>query len=180
MPMNRDPVSELTPRQREVLELLSQRASHKEIARRLDISVGRVSQYVRSLKDKFDAQTLGELVAAYRVLGSDSATNTPCNFSLSRDFKLPDEQALAHQGPEADVGRLHFEDAQQTWPSEWAGLQSPEQESSDRSVSRVLDGKHGTFFRVGYMIAVAFGTMLVVLTGITMATALSDLMTSYG
>jgi DNA-binding CsgD family transcriptional regulator len=55
--------SQLTPRERDVLELLVDGASNKEIARRLAISVSTVKFHVRSVADKLGADGRAEAVA---------------------------------------------------------------------------------------------------------------------
>ena len=58
-----DTEAQLTPRERDVLELLVDGASNKEIARRLGISVSTVKFHVRSIADKLDADGRAEAVA---------------------------------------------------------------------------------------------------------------------
>nr|WP_303645129.1 helix-turn-helix transcriptional regulator [Rubellimicrobium arenae] len=54
---------DLTPREREVLELLTQGASNKEIARRLGISVHTAKFHVGRVIDKLDATGRTDAVA---------------------------------------------------------------------------------------------------------------------
>jgi DNA-binding CsgD family transcriptional regulator len=53
----------LTPRELDVLALLAEGASNKEIARQLDISVHTVKFHVRSLIEKLDATGRTDAVA---------------------------------------------------------------------------------------------------------------------
>ncbi len=53
----------LTPREQEVLALLAEGASNKEIARRLRISAHTAKFHVRSLMDKLDAVTRTDALA---------------------------------------------------------------------------------------------------------------------
>ncbi|MBI5527065.1 MAG: response regulator transcription factor [Deltaproteobacteria bacterium] len=55
----------VSPREAEVLELLSQGCRAKEIATRLGISVRTVEKHRDSLRRKYGAETIAELVAAY-------------------------------------------------------------------------------------------------------------------
>jgi DNA-binding CsgD family transcriptional regulator len=57
------PEAPLTPREREVLLLLAEGASNKEIARRLGISVHTAKFHVGSLLDKLDAAGRTDAVA---------------------------------------------------------------------------------------------------------------------
>ena len=58
-----DSETQLTPRERDVLELLVDGASNKEIARRLGISASTVKFHVRSIADKLGADGRAEAVA---------------------------------------------------------------------------------------------------------------------
>jgi DNA-binding CsgD family transcriptional regulator len=58
-----DGETQLTPRERDVLELLVDGASNKEIARALGISVSTVKFHVRSIADKLGADGRAEAVA---------------------------------------------------------------------------------------------------------------------
>lgn len=55
--------TQLTPREHDVLELLVDGASNKEIGRRLDISTSTVKFHVRSIADKLGADGRTEAVA---------------------------------------------------------------------------------------------------------------------
>jgi DNA-binding NarL/FixJ family response regulator len=55
--------AELTPREQDVLELLADGASNKEIARRLGISASTVKFHVRSIADKLGADGRTDAVA---------------------------------------------------------------------------------------------------------------------
>lgn len=56
----------LTPRQREVVELLAQGFSHKEIGARLFLATSTVKQYVADAKARFGANTTIGLVTKWR------------------------------------------------------------------------------------------------------------------
>ena len=64
-----DPHAGLTPRELEVLVLLAEGASNKEIARRLGISVHTAKFHVGSLLDKLDATGRTDAVAHAARLG---------------------------------------------------------------------------------------------------------------
>lgn len=63
---NRDAVSMLTIREKEVLHLLSQSYQYKEIAARLYISNDTVRTYIRSIYDKLQVHTRSEAVNKLR------------------------------------------------------------------------------------------------------------------
>lgn len=64
-----EPVTGLTPREIEVLNLMAEGASNKTIARRLEISVHTVKFHVGSLLDKLDAAGRTDAVAQAAQLG---------------------------------------------------------------------------------------------------------------
>jgi DNA-binding CsgD family transcriptional regulator len=64
-----DPDAALTPREREVLELMAEGASNKMIARALDISVHTAKFHVGSVIDKLDATGRTDAVAQAARLG---------------------------------------------------------------------------------------------------------------
>jgi DNA-binding CsgD family transcriptional regulator len=64
-----EPVTGLTPREIEVLNLMAEGASNKTIARRLEISVHTVKFHVGSLLDKLDAAGRTDAVAQAARLG---------------------------------------------------------------------------------------------------------------
>ena len=71
VPGGSDPSTDipLTPRELDVLALIAEGASNKEIARRLAISVHTVKFHIASLLDKLDAQGRAEAVAQGARLG---------------------------------------------------------------------------------------------------------------
>jgi DNA-binding CsgD family transcriptional regulator len=64
-----DPDAALTPREREVLELMAEGASNKMIARALGISVHTAKFHVGSVIDKLDATGRTDAVAQAARLG---------------------------------------------------------------------------------------------------------------
>lgn len=58
-------VESLTPREREVLELIAQGASNKRIALRLDLSVHTVKRHVANVLGKLGVHSRGEAIALY-------------------------------------------------------------------------------------------------------------------
>lgn len=65
----RDAVEPLTGRERDVLALLAQGQSDKEIAHELGITVGTASKHVENIREKLGASSRGEAVARAREQG---------------------------------------------------------------------------------------------------------------
>lgn len=79
-PQERDPLSELTARERDVIELLSQGASNREIGERLHLAEKTVKHYVTCILQKLHARSRTEaaLIAVQHGLPTrDSAVATP-------------------------------------------------------------------------------------------------------
>jgi DNA-binding NarL/FixJ family response regulator len=79
----RPPLSELTPRQREVLTLIAEGHSTKDIARALNISVKTVETHRAQLMDRLDIHDIASLVRYAIKMGLVSMEET-------RDSKKPD------------------------------------------------------------------------------------------
>lgn len=60
-----DATPDLTPREREVLELLSQGYAYKEIADRLELSIHTVNAHLRHIYEKLHVRSRGEAAAKY-------------------------------------------------------------------------------------------------------------------
>jgi DNA-binding NarL/FixJ family response regulator len=58
-------LEKLSPREREILDLLSEGASYKEIASTLDLSIHTIRMNVRSIYRKLHVHSRGEVVAKY-------------------------------------------------------------------------------------------------------------------
>jgi DNA-binding NarL/FixJ family response regulator len=65
--------SGLSPREREVLELLAHGYLYKEIAEALQISVPTVNSHIRHIYEKMHVQSRGQAVAKYAHLGRDAS-----------------------------------------------------------------------------------------------------------
>ena len=64
-PQQDDGASELTPREREVLDLLAQGYAYKEIADRLSLSIHTVNAHLRHIYEKLHVRSRGEATAKY-------------------------------------------------------------------------------------------------------------------
>lgn len=62
-------LSKLTPRQREIVDLMSKNCSNLEIAAELEISLETVNSHVDALKDKFHALSKYDLINQFWIHG---------------------------------------------------------------------------------------------------------------
>jgi len=68
-------IAHLSPRQRQILEMLAQGYIYKEIADQLQISVTTVSCYIRRIYEKLHVQSRAQAVAKYAQIPSLAARN---------------------------------------------------------------------------------------------------------
>lgn len=159
---------ELSSRQRDVLDLVAQRLTVKEIADRLGISDTRVSQHIRNLKTKFGEETLSGLVAAYRL----NEPNAACPFIVAEGAKnqLPPWGEIGSGDVRNEAKVIPFSDAQAYMPGGyWRGQSEP------RVVPEVLDGPNGQLFRALAMIGILVGLLAAVLVSVSAMDTLSRL-----
>lgn len=159
----------LSDRQVQVLELIDKRMSVKEIARELDLSMGRVNQLIRNLKTRFNVDTLGELAAVYRR--SHFGTPAPYTKDQCSKSKLPDDSVFGDFMPRDATDSYVFSDAMPlNRMAPWQNLQAGE-----GIVPEVLDGANGTLVRGFWMVVIAVGVLLAMLVCLLAMTTLSEL-----
>ncbi|NYH95364.1 helix-turn-helix domain-containing protein [Novosphingobium marinum] len=146
----------LTAKQREVLDLLIEHKTSKQISRILGISPHTVDQRVKLAKAKFGLGNRAELARTYRELVESETV-------LSGDFVYgsPD---VAHSSAFADSAGQDDASFEQGLivrnPIEQDS--APRPEDPNRIVPEWLGGGHGWLFRLGLIAAIAF---VLVLTG---------------
>ena len=155
-------LTELTDKQRQVLDLLIEHKTSKEIARDLDISPHTVDQRIQFAKEKLGAQTRGEAALAYRRLVEICERMT---------YESSDIAQAALSGDEGGGTQGPFPVPSQR---ERAHSVSPD-ESGRRVVPQIFDGRHGTLMRLGAIAAIALFLVLVVLGMLAIAMQLTQL-----
>ncbi len=93
----------LTPREREIVELLADGLPNKLIARRLRVALPTVKNHVHSILDKWDVRSRGEAAARYRRKMQEFEPNSPKLNGL-RSPPMPSNSAAALRGGELRVG----------------------------------------------------------------------------
>jgi DNA-binding CsgD family transcriptional regulator len=156
---------ELTDKQRQVLDLLIQHKTSKEIARRLSISPHTVDQRIQFAKEKLGASTRSEAAVTYRRLVETYGQVTY------------DESGIADADPMADQtdgpqGPLPVSSLRQRFRSR----PSHGPEADFQVVPELFDGRYGTLIRLGAIFGIAVALVLVVLGGLAIFNQLSELM----
>lgn len=157
-------LDELTPKQREVLDLLIEHKTSKEIARLLRISPHTVDQRIQFAKEKLGARTRNEAAAVYRRLVDAYGQMTYQNSYIA--FPLPaSENHDGTQGPLPE--RSHRQRAHSDQPGTEADVQV---------VPELFEGRYGTLIRLGAIIGIAVFLVILVLGGLAIFSQLSELM----
>ena len=157
----------LTQKQIEVLDLLIEHKTSKEIARELDISPYTVDQRINFAKEKLGVSTRGEAAVAYRRLLEIYEQSA---YEISGIVLQPD---LAEQGS-GPQGTLPA-------PARSAHVlldEEPAPEADFRVGPELFDGRYGTFFRLGAIVVIAMSMTFVVLGGLAIYSELSAILGS--
>lgn len=170
-------LEELTPKQREVLDLLIQHKTSKEISRDLGISPHTVDQRIMLARAKFKVGSRNEVAQAYSRLVSDGdpksadlrAYQQPVyQNSDVADLELSGQSALQEDAVAAD--RTAFRDALAGEPAQATEAQT---EQFHHVLPEAFNGPHGTLLRLGAMTAISIMLILVGLGGLSMFAQLS-------
>ena len=153
----------LTPKQRQVLDLLIEHKTSKEIARLLGISPHTVDQRIFFAKDKLGANSRNEAAVAYRQL------------VYGRTTYQDSDMVRPHSGAEAVIGSpsglaLALSHG---WPRSDGSLPH---EADYRVVPELFEGRYGTLMRLSAIIAIAVFMVILVLGGLAIFSELSRMM----
>jgi DNA-binding CsgD family transcriptional regulator len=156
----------LTDKQREVLDLLIEHKTSKEIARLLGISPHTVDQRIFFAKEKLGAASRNEAAAAYRRLVAVSGRTTYQYSHIAGAGATSESSPGLSSGQVLALGRSE--------PSQPESSSLPELDF--RVVPEWFDGRNGTLVRLGAIIAIAVCLVIVVLGGLAIFSTLSELM----
>jgi DNA-binding CsgD family transcriptional regulator len=160
-----DVLDGLTAKQRQVLDLLIQHKTSKEIGRRLSISPHTVDQRIQFAKEKLGARTRSEVAVLYRGLIETYEQATYEQSGIAETVFAFDHGG-GPQGPlPVSLLRQRFRSRPFDGP-----------EADFQVVPEIFDGRHGTLIRLGSIFAIALFLVLVVLGGLAMFNQLSQLM----
>ena len=158
-------IASLTDKQREVLDLLLEHLTSKEIARRLDISPYTVDQRINFAKDKLGARTRGEVAVAYRRLVEICDPTTYGNSGIG---------VLEPVAEKAGGAQLPLPEPAPPEPFGNERVSEPEADFS--VVPELFDGRYGTLVRLGVIFVITVCMILVVLGGLAIYSQLSVLL----
>ncbi len=183
-----NPLVELTAKQRDVLDLLIQHKTSKEISRILGISPHTVDQRIMFARSKLGVGTRGEVAQAYRRL-VETYEQPVYEHSHVGFPPLPGASAL-QEDTESDQSPARV--PLRTLPSlEAFGIESgkraeprPELFATDggdeiayhRVLPEMFDGPNGTLMRLGYIGGLTVFMILIVLGGLSMFAQLSTIL----
>jgi DNA-binding CsgD family transcriptional regulator len=157
-------LSVLTAKQREVLDLLLEHKTSKEIARTLAISPHTVDQRIELAKRKLDAASRSELAMTYRRL------RAICEPLTHEDSHIASEALPNHKSGTDDAnGGTEPDHPKRTQPQETA------QPAPDYRVGpEMFEGRHGTLMRIAVIVTLAVLLIILILGGLAMFDQLSQ------
>jgi len=168
------PLNALTAKQREVLDLLIQHKTSKEISRILGISPYTVDQRILLARGKLNVASRSEVAQAYRLLLERMAAE---GLSVKPVYGSPDianDGDPTHKEVEGDGETESRSDADSD-DGDHAIFRAtaPQAEGYHRVLPEMFDGPHGTMMRLGATALIAMVLILTVLGGLTMFSQLS-------
>jgi DNA-binding CsgD family transcriptional regulator len=174
----------LTSKQRDVLDLLLDHMTSKEIAIQLDISPHTVDQRIGIARRKLGASSRSQLVLKYRALQeaeprpSVTPETTPTALEPIYEETVYQNSDIADPAPDLLKQSTGGTEMSYSLPSE-AGAQSRFNNGIDRDlrvVPEIFDGAYGTYARICVILAIATLILFVMLGGLTMFSQLSSIM----
>ncbi|WP_428333492.1 helix-turn-helix domain-containing protein [Novosphingobium sp.] len=178
----------LTPKQCQVLDLLIQHKTSKEISRLLGISPHTVDQRILLARAKLNVATRNETAQAYRrLLAERDKTSSPDIYQQSvygsSDMAEPEQWAQVLEREATD------DDVRTGLPAEPDRIRIPPRPRADllpggtvRAYHHVLpeafDGRGGTLLRLGAIVAIAMCMTLLILGGMAIYTELVHMLDS--
>jgi DNA-binding CsgD family transcriptional regulator len=160
-----DALGVLTDKQRQVLDLLIQHKTSKEIGRRLGISPHTVDQRIQFAKEKLGARSRSEAAVLYRRLVETYGRTTYEDSGIAETAVAVDQAG----GPQGLLPVALLRQRFRSRPSDGP-------EADFQVVPESFDGRHGTVIRMGAIFGIALFLMLVVLGGLAMFNQLSQLL----
>lgn len=170
-----DILGELTVKQREVLDLLIQHKTSKEISRILGISPHTVDQRIMFARSKLNVATRGEVAQAYRRL-----------LEISEDASIYERSIYGHSHVATDASEPHIAGQEDVavlatgLASGGAGIPYDRGSGSVQQpyyhvLPEMFDGPYGTILRLGYIAVITVFMIVAVLGGLSMYAQLASI-----
>jgi DNA-binding CsgD family transcriptional regulator len=157
--------AQLTGKQHEVLSLLLQHKTSKEIARDLGISPHTVEQRLRFAKDRLGVSRRGDLANAYRQL------QQPCDKPLYEEMRIETNALPLPQ--EGRPGERPERQPTQQLALAIAAADGPLQDVS--LVPAIMTGRNGALMRIAAIVGIAAAVITVSIGGLAVLEQLSRL-----
>ncbi len=172
---------ELTAKQREVLDLLIQHKTSKEISRLLGISPYTVDQRINLARAKLDLANRNEVAHVYRQLVSTYQQPVYDPSYIARSPFSADSRQRDDTEVETPSTVLQLASAAQAIAPGYGTITASVGDGPATTVyfhvlPEMFDGPYGTVLRLGYMAGIALFLMLVALGGMTMFSQLGVMM----
>ena len=156
----------LTRKQREVLDLLLDHKTSKEIAQALDISHHTVDQRIQIARRKLGAQSRSEVALRYREL-KQIYGQTVYDDS---DIDVSGDERHNQIGSETDASPFFGSTNQRT------ELLVETKNADRRIVPELFDGEHRIWFRLGAVMLLVVLIAFAVMSGLAIFVAMSDVL----
>lgn len=187
--MKRDAMRPLTKRQQAVMERIDRRAPIKVIAGDLGVSETRINQHIRALKNIYEAESLADLVEAYRedkrafeqtqksdedewqgLLVTEVASESGgLSESVYSKNQVPITALIGDPTAQDDPGQLVIRDvSSMVEEAPWLRPGEP------TVVPRALDGEHAVWLRLVAIVGIAFGFLAALVLTVTAAVTISE------
>lgn len=157
----------LTPKQREVLDLLLDNRTSKEIARILEISESAVNQRIEPLRQRAGGLSRAQLARAYRANVGDRT----CKKIAGQNFHLSPDTAIAPQVGEEPA----TSPSQTTAPAPPVQVEGGIERGEPAVVPEGLNGADAVRNRLLYSLKVAGLILAVIVLGMTVARSVGEL-----
>lgn len=162
----------LTDKQREVLDLLVQHKTSKQIARALDISPHTVDQRITAARRKFGVESRNELAATY--MAAVSADGSPATYESP---VYQSSQVASAANPDENDAGTNEVSTDETVPA--ASGKPPKGTGSPvyyRVVPESFEGRYGLFWRLTAIVGFTLGLLIATLLGLAIFGELSELL----
>lgn len=162
---------QLTDRERAVLDGIDRRLPLKAVAAEIGVSESRVNQHVRALKERFEVNSLPDLVDAWRGDGIEDGDEPGCRDSAWRNPQVSSDWRKRESEDRVAPGEFVLSDAA------LFAIEAPwSVENEPRVVPGLLDGDNAVLFRLAVIIGIAFGIVAAIVLVVTASLSLSEML----